>query len=293
MLNNQITIGLPFYNNEKTLELAIESILAQTFINWKLILINDGSTDMSGIIASKYAKEQIRIIYINDFLNKGLIFRLNQIIGLTDTEYLVRMDADDIMFPNRLEKQIEVLINNKHINIVSSGAVIINCKNEITGIRDCEKIINFNYRDLFNKTFLIHPTVIFRTSWISSYLYSDKYFRAEDLELWCRSFQDINLFRISEPLLFYREGDVNINNYVSSMKTKIKILNIYATSCMTLSELILHKYYSYLKIILYKTFGLFNMQFLLTKFRSKHIKKNECIEYYNYFNLLTNKLQNE
>jgi glycosyltransferase involved in cell wall biosynthesis len=293
MLNNQITIGLPFYNNEKTLELAIESILKQTFFNWKLILINDGSTDKSDLIASKYANEHTRISYINDFVNKGLIYRLNQIIDLTDTEYLVRMDADDIMFPNRLEKQIEVFINNKDINVVSSGAIIINDKNEITGIRDCEKIINFNYSDLFEKSFIIHPTVTFRTSWIASYQYSDKYYRAEDLELWCRSFQDINLFRISEPLLFYREGNVNVNNYVSSMKTKLKILNIYARPYMTSCELLLNKYYSIIKIILYKIFGLLNMQFFLTKFRSKHIKKNDSIVFYEYINILKNNKKSE
>jgi glycosyltransferase involved in cell wall biosynthesis len=293
MLNNIITIGLPFYNNEKTLALAIESILDQTFNNWRLILINDGSTDSSGLIASKYASKDARIHFINDSVNKGLIFRLNQIIKLTDTEYLARMDADDIMFPNRIEKQVEILINNKKIDVISSGAIIINNNNQITGMRDCENIINFNYRDLFFKSFIIHPSAIFKTSWISTHQYSNDYYRAEDLELWCRSFHELNLFRIPEPLLFYREGDVNIYNYVSSMKTKNKILNKYASNCMTSYDLLFHNCFTYLKIILYNIFGFFNLQYILTKLRNKKIPKNDSLKYSKYLIRLNNKLKSE
>ncbi len=293
MANNIITIGLPFYNNERTLALAIESVLDQTFNNWRLLLINDGSTDTSGLIASKYASKDSRIHFINDSVNKGLIFRLNQIIKLSDTEYLARMDADDIMFPNRIEKQLEILINNKNIDVVSSGAVIINNNDEITGMRDCYKITNFNYRDLFHKSFIIHPTVIFKSSWISTYLYSEYYYRAEDLELWCRSFHNLNLFRIPEPLLFYREGDVNINNYVSSMKTKNKILNIYASKSMSSYHLLTHNLFNYLKILLYKIFGFFNLQYILTKFRNKKISSYENIKFSKYIIKLKNKLKSE
>ena len=106
-MSELVTIGLPFYNDRLTLELAIKSIFAQTYKNWELILVDDGSTDGSLNIAKKITDKRVRII--SDEKNKGLIFRLNQIASLAKGKYLARMDADDLMQPTRIEKQVEFL----------------------------------------------------------------------------------------------------------------------------------------------------------------------------------------
>jgi glycosyltransferase involved in cell wall biosynthesis len=286
MFGDKITIGLPFYNNADTLGLALESIICQSYTNWVLILINDGSTDDSDLIVKKYLNTQYNIIYINDTINRGLIYRLNQIIDLTDTEYLARMDADDIMFKNRIEKQMSFLTKNNEYDLVSSGAIIINNQNEITGFRDCSQLDNFNYSNLFSRSYIIHPTAVFRTNWIKQNLYSSEYIRAEDLELWCRTFHDSNFFRISEPLLFYREGNVNIKNYILSMQTKLKIIDKYGIKIVNNYTIQLLKFSTKLKIIIYFIFGIFNLQFLLTNFRNKKISVSNSINYKNYINIL-------
>ena len=100
-----LTIGLPFYNNEKTLADAIKSVLVQSYTDWELILTDDGSTDTSLSIANEFAKNDKRIIVISDSINKGLSYRLNQIADMTTTRYLARMDADDMMMPRKLKSR--------------------------------------------------------------------------------------------------------------------------------------------------------------------------------------------
>src|SRR5699024_7790602 len=90
----KVTVGIPFYNNESTIEYAIRSVLNQTFEDWQLVLVNDGSTDNSLNIVKKF--ESDKVIILNDGENKGLISRLNQLIDFCETKYFARMDSDDI-----------------------------------------------------------------------------------------------------------------------------------------------------------------------------------------------------
>ena len=116
-----ITVGIPIYNAEEYLDNAIKSVLAQSYPHWELILVNDGSTDGSVDIAKKYLGIDSRIRLIDDGLNKKLPARLNQIIKEAKYEYIARMDADDLMAVDRLQKQIELLVNNPTIDLVTTG----------------------------------------------------------------------------------------------------------------------------------------------------------------------------
>ena len=117
MKNNPfVTIGIPVYNAEAYLEYTICSVLAQTYRNWELIIIDDGSTDNSLLIAKKYEEIDNRIRVISDGINKKLPHRLNQIIHESKYDYIARMDADDLMSNDRIEKQISILNLNKSID---------------------------------------------------------------------------------------------------------------------------------------------------------------------------------
>ena len=99
-----VTIGIPFYNASQFLEYAIKSVINQTYTNWELILVDDGSTDDSLSIARSFNDQRIKIL--SDGVNKGLVSRLNEIILNSRGSYIARMDADDIMHFERIEKQI-------------------------------------------------------------------------------------------------------------------------------------------------------------------------------------------
>src|SRR5690625_1371076 len=133
-----ITIGLPFFNDSRYLEMAIRSVINQTYQDWVLLLVDDGSSDGSLGIAKTYAEKDSRISVISDGENKKLPYRLNQIAKLTKTPYLARMDADDIMHPERIEKQLGILESNQEIDVLGTNAYSIDSNNEIRGVRSEE-----------------------------------------------------------------------------------------------------------------------------------------------------------
>ena len=108
-----VSIGLPVYNAEKFLRDAIVSILNQSYVHFELIIMDDGSTDKSIDIVNSFNDK--RIVVYRDGVNKGLPARLNEISTLAKGRYLARMDADDIMHPERIEKQLKILEKTQKI----------------------------------------------------------------------------------------------------------------------------------------------------------------------------------
>jgi glycosyltransferase involved in cell wall biosynthesis len=270
-----ITVGLPFYNNEKTLEIAIKSIIQQTFKNWELILIDDGSVDDSLAIAEKMASIDERISLISDGKNKGLVRRLNQIIDVAQGDYIARMDADDIMLPERLEKQFAVFISNSKIDIVATAAFTIDENDNPIGIRDTEDIIFKSKKDIFKKSLLIHPSILVKKEWYKSNRYDKEYIRAEDFELWCRTFSYTKFFRITEPLLLYREGNISIANYTASMKTLRMIYRVHSNGLLSGTELALTIFKTHLKSLIYRFMGLLKLQYILTSGRNSSLTSEQ------------------
>src|SRR5690606_35195951 len=123
--------GIPFFNAELYLADSIKSVIKQSFKDWELILIDDGSTDQSLDIAKSFAEKDSRIRLISDGNNKKLPARLNQIIQESKYDYVARMDADDLIHPDRLKIQIEFLEKNPEFDLVSTGVVSINDINQI------------------------------------------------------------------------------------------------------------------------------------------------------------------
>lgn len=277
-----ITIGLPFYNNEKTLEMAVKSVLVQTLESWELILIDDGSRDESLVIANKMASMDDRIRVISDGQNRGLVFRLNQIIDIAQADYIARMDADDIMLPERLEKQLEVFNSYPKVDVVATAAYTIDENDNPIGIRDTEPIVLNNGKDVFKKSILIHPSILVKKEWYKSNKYDKEFIRAEDFELWCRTFMYTNFFRITEPLLLYREGNVSVKNYTLSMKTLRMIYRKHARAILSNSELALALFNTYLKSFLYQFMGSFGLQHILTSRRNDSLSPAQ-IKYINAF----------
>lgn len=266
------TIAIPFYNNEQTLEDSIKSVINQTFTSWKLLLINDGSTDQSLEIANKFLQDE-RIRLIDDGLNKGLIFRLNQAIDLTETPYFVRMDSDDIMMTKRLEKQIEMLEEDASLDLVGSSAYIIDESNKINSFRKSSNSKS-TVKDVVNGGLFIHPTVTGRTEWFKNNKYDFEYNRAEDLELWCRKIDDLKYYNIKEPLLFYRDPmNINIPKYKASSITVKKIIRKYLNARD--KKKILFK--ETLKINMYQMLSILGMSSVINERRNPPIDERQII----------------
>lgn len=218
--NVMITIAIPFYNAEKYLVKAIDSVIWQTYQDFKLILLDDGSRDSSLTIAQSYAAKDNRIIVISDGQNKNLGFRLNQIPYLVDTKYLARMDADDIMHPQKIEKQIKTLENNPQIDVLGTNAYSIDENDYVIGIR-----VKPSDKSLRKVNSFIHPTIVAKTDWFKKNPYNVQAVRVEDIELWMRTSEKYNFEMLNEPLFFYREfGGGYYKKYMKSIPSLGKMV---------------------------------------------------------------------
>lgn len=231
-----ISVGIPFYNAESYLESAICSVIVQTHKFWELILIDDGSSDGSLEIANKYSKMDNRIRVISDGKNKKLPTRLNQLIAESQGQYIARMDADDIMHPERLEKQLKFLEDNLQYDLVSTGIVTINNNNQAYGYRGIKHLYT-DFENIEKSYPIIHPSIFARKEWYTRNNYNISYPRSEDYELWCNAIskKDLKLAVLPELLYYYREeGNLSseklVRTYQDVFKTYCKYQGGYKVS---------------------------------------------------------------
>jgi glycosyltransferase involved in cell wall biosynthesis len=270
-----ISIAIPFYNNELTILDAVRSVFAQSYKNWELILLDDGSTDNSLAIVKMINDKRVRIV--SDGINRGLVYRLNQVPSLVNGEYLARMDADDLMHPNRLKKQIDLLLSENDIDLVDTGTYSIDENGNPVGVRGLEPISS-KPEEIIKKAMLLHASILGKKEWFESNPYNPEFVRAEDYELWCRTYTFSNFRRIREPLYIVREGRVNVKNYIQSMKTVNKIFNLYGPNVLNEKSLRTEIFKTHLKIFLYRIFGIFNIHHLLSKRRNQRLNTEQTKE---------------
>lgn len=224
----KVSIGIPFYNAEKYLADAIKSVVAQTHQDWELILIDDGSTDNSLSIAQSFAKKDHRIRVIADGKNKRLPARLNQIVQEAKYDFISRMDADDLMSPIRLEKQLDFLQRNPQYDLVSTG--VLSLKNDLSlmGVRVPIDKNNLLEDAIMGNTGIIHASVFAKKEWFLRNRYNESNKLAEDYELWLRAFlnNDLNVGFIEDPLYYYREDQsIILNKLLRAYSTQINIIS--------------------------------------------------------------------
>lgn len=249
-----VTIGLPIYNNEKTLIWTLKSIFAQTYDNWELIVVNDGSSDSSMEIVRKIKDSRVRIYEDNQ--NKGLPHRLNQIVKYAYGKYLARMDADDIMHPKRIEIQLKFLENHPDIDVVGTNAYVIDYENNILGKRVISQF-STDIENIIKRGLFIHPTVMGKTTWFRQNPYDEYFIKAQDFELWCRTCNNSKFALIPLPLLFYRDDQyINLKKYELSYQ---------------MNDMVYMKFANELNKILLVKLLLKNK---LKKFAVKHLNKN-------------------
>ncbi len=211
-----VTVGLPVYNSAPFLADAIQSVLNQTLTDWELLIVDDGSTDASLAIAWSFSDPRIRVM--SDGINRGIAARLNQIAGMATGYYLARMDADDIMTPDRLELQVAYLTASPRTNVVGAFAYTIDTQNQVYGMRGSSRL-PVTLSQVAGGVTLIHPTVLATSHWFRQHLYREECRRAEDFDLWLRTFEVVSVHVIARPLLLYRErGLPHLKKYVDTAR---------------------------------------------------------------------------
>ena len=217
-----VSVGMSVLNCADTVGASIQSIINQSYANWELILINDGSSDSTGEVCRSFSDSRIR--YLSDGNNKGLHHRLNQAIDLSRGRYFARMDGDDINFPRRFEIQAEYLMSHPDIDLIATPVLVIDDANHVRGVRghemDHQEICAHPWRGFP----LAHPTWMGKLTWFRRFLYSDTAIRVEDLEILLRSYRTSRFAVLDGPLLAYRDIDLFSKRAARSRKSKSVVL---------------------------------------------------------------------
>lgn len=227
-----LTVLLPVYNSERFLKQAIDSVLTQSFQDFILLIINDGSIDKSKDIIMGYNDE--RIEYIENESNIGLVKTLNKGLSLVKTKYVARMDADDICNSDRFEIQINYLEKNSTIALVGGWATVINEENRTVGkIKYPSDDITIRTSLLFSNMF-IHSSIMLRYELIKDLKYDESHIATEDFGLWAKISQNNSIANLQHFLIEYRINTKGImakenliiqNRIRNSVKVYYDVLN--------------------------------------------------------------------
>jgi len=267
----KVTIGLPVYNAMPFLRDALRSIFAQSFTDWELIIVDDGSTDGSLEVARAVCDPRVTVY--SDGVNRGLVHRLNQIAQLAQGYYLARMDADDLMHPERLAKQVRFLDDHPDVDVVDTGLFSMSINAITTGVRGQEPL-QPSLAAALDHALLRHATILGRPQWFRKNPYSPLYQRAEDRELWCRTVNHSTFARIQEPLYFYREL-VNLRNYLSSGHHNRMFIRKYGPDAIGSYRTIGLITKSYLKCAVYCVFTVLRIEKILVALRNRRLDPAE------------------
>ncbi|MEH7180551.1 glycosyltransferase family 2 protein [Neobacillus vireti] len=224
MSNPVVSIIMGIYNNEKTLDESVESIINQTFHDWELIMCDDGSTDLTYKVAKYYSDKYPNVHLISNDVNKGLNYTLNHCLKYASGKYIARMDGDDISEPTRLEKEVAILESNEKISIVSSLMGYFNEKGEWS----YNNMIEYPSKLTFIKgtPFCHAPCMVRREAYdaVNGYSVDKKLLRVEDYDLWFKMYsKGYRGYNIQEVLYKMRDD----NSAIKRRKFKYRINETY------------------------------------------------------------------
>lgn len=205
-MHPRISILMAIYNCADTLPEAIDSLYNQTYKNFKLILCDDGSTDNTYAIAKAYAERYDNIILLKNKENIKLAASLNRCLEYADTEYIARMDGDDISLPTRFEKEINFLDNHPEYAIVSCAMILF----DETGDWGLSQPEEKPSKETFKKgTPHIHASCMVRTKVmkeVEGYTVHKYLVRGQDYYLWYKIYKaGYKGYNFQEPLYKMRD----------------------------------------------------------------------------------------
>lgn len=243
VINPDISIVMPAYNAGRFIREAIDSILLQTYRNFEFIIINDGSIDDTSEIVRSYDDPRIR--FIDNVNNLGLIAVRNLGMSLASGKYVALLDADDISYPSRLEKQFTFLEHNPEFSMIGSNMEMIDERGHlIKKIRYTippDKIPS----QLFFGNYFAQSAVMIRRESLPSEIYRN-FPGVEDYDLWIRMSKSKKVWNLQETLLKYRVHEAGISfrkeaEIESYLRTIIRQNIETLRCCPTAEELDIHR----------------------------------------------------
>jgi glycosyltransferase involved in cell wall biosynthesis len=213
----EVSVVLPVRDGARTLALAMLSVLGQSFRDFELLVIDDGSVDASPDIALRFGDPRVRLL--RDGMKRGLAARLNQGIDTSTGRYIARMDADDVCFPDRFARQVARLNAESSLDLLACRALIFDDSGAATGLSPHRSSHGALCARPWNGFYLVHPTWMGRAGWFRRYRYqTPELARAQDQELLLRAYPESRFAVLDEILLGYRMGPTTLRKTLSARR---------------------------------------------------------------------------
>lgn len=228
-----ISVLIPVYNQAKYLKDALDSVINQTYKNLEIIISDDSSADGSDKIIQQYAANDERIIVLRNTVNKGLCANFNQVFDAATGEYVAFFSGDDIMYPEKLEKQLKVLIDHPQVALVHHNAWVIddddnrkylNQKKGLAALNPLDVGLGIDWFHIKKIAVFLPTTCLARLDYYLRSRYNSELIRKHELLFIIQNYYANPIskwFYIKEPLIDYRMHDNNFTSndyYISYIK---------------------------------------------------------------------------
>jgi len=253
----KVSIIMVAYNREKFIAQAIESVLFQSFSDWELVIVNDGSTDNTDKIIKKYTNRNLSIKYSPQVRNKGIAESRKIALSLCEGEYVAVLDSDDIWIDkHKLKKQVDFLDNNKDYVLIGGMAGIVDQAGSVIGkiyfAQNDEQIRN---KLLFSNQF-VHSSIMYRKKAVLEIGGYKEYKLGEDYDLILRMGTKGKFANLPDVLINYRKhlASATWKNRAFSAKEHLRIIkqyrgNVYPNYCLAIIKAYFRIMFAYLRLI--------------------------------------------
>jgi glycosyltransferase involved in cell wall biosynthesis len=212
-----VSINLCCYNSKRYLKETLDSIINQSYENWELVIVNDGSTDETELIVKEYIERGFPVKYLYQE-NRGLGYSRNKAIELSRGEYVALIDHDDLWFPSKLQQQVDFLNKNPGTILCYTDGYFLHegTKSEIK-FSSVSRFYRGNvFPNLVEHDFIGLPSVLINRSMAGDALFFNPRYRfSEEYELFLRLSLQSKIDFIDEPLVYYRIHASNFSNNVN------------------------------------------------------------------------------
>jgi len=223
----KISVIMPVYNCAPFLRECIESVLNQTYSDFEFLICNDNSTDDSLSILSEYAKSDSRIRILTNKVNLGCTKTLNVLLNEAKGEFIARIDGDDICYPKRFEKQLDVFNSNSDVSLVFTSSNLVDEKSKIL----CESWRPKKLKTILSLLPLInliqHPSVMFKKEIVLSCgMYNENILKGQDHNLWLRLKKQGRRFFYLNEILIARRINFSSVSYSTHFNYNILLFDV-------------------------------------------------------------------
>jgi len=221
---SQITVVVPAYNSMQYLPATLESVLQQTYADFEIVVVNDGSTDNTQEYVSSLTDSRLKMVFQE---NQGLAAARNTGIAHATGEYIAFLDADDLWESTKLEKQLRILENNPEVGVVYTWVAYINEQGQKTGriFKDCAEGKIWQELTIFNIIRCGSVPIVRRVCFETCGTFDRNLDSAvEDWDMWLRIANKYNFRVVKEPLVYYRQHETSCSKNWQAMSRSFHLV---------------------------------------------------------------------